>query len=278
MERFNELINDLNTTGLTALLSGMEQLNSNGIRIPIDFTGVIYKSPEYYDLTNKLNLLYKFQIDLRTSLHNCSPPEGNDIFVERSALPIKVNSVECKPSRTHGKGVFATRNIRRGEVITFYPADVIMIKTMFEDRQAYRFKFNDRMCRKYNVINGESTLAGFDWIDYYLLDYSNNIQFSGNPELCDDSTYLGHMCNDAAVCPPEEKDGGARVYARVVMVRVNAEFIMDRENLIAAVVAYKDINQGEEIFVPYGPEYWYRYHRGEMNFDSINAEYSDMRV
>ena len=39
-------------------------------------------------------------------------------------LPFKLTNVELKASNVHGRGVFTTRDIHEGDLLTFYPGDI----------------------------------------------------------------------------------------------------------------------------------------------------------
>ena len=44
-----------------------------------------------------------------------------------SIFQFELNKVELKKSKIHGYGVFATKNISKDELITFYPGDIVLI-------------------------------------------------------------------------------------------------------------------------------------------------------
>eukprot|EP00747_Dinoflagellata_sp_TGD_P044657 gnl/TRDRNA2_/TRDRNA2_143398_c0_seq1.p1 gnl/TRDRNA2_/TRDRNA2_143398_c0~~gnl/TRDRNA2_/TRDRNA2_143398_c0_seq1.p1 ORF type:complete len:220 (-),score=17.47 gnl/TRDRNA2_/TRDRNA2_143398_c0_seq1:107-766(-) len=61
------------------------------------------------------------------------PPELDDpsfdfkkMMLLTQILPFGLNQVYLKASQVHGQGVFASRNISAGEVVTFYPADIVV--------------------------------------------------------------------------------------------------------------------------------------------------------
>ena len=40
-------------------------------------------------------------------------------------LPFELNNVILKQSNIHGRGVFTNKNINKGDLITFYPGDIL---------------------------------------------------------------------------------------------------------------------------------------------------------
>jgi SET domain-containing protein len=46
--------------------------------------------------------------------------------VQLEKSQFELNKVELKKSKIHGYGVFATKNISKDELITFYPGDIVL--------------------------------------------------------------------------------------------------------------------------------------------------------
>ena len=151
---------------------------------------------------------------------------------------------EVKDSPVHGKGVFALRNIRRGEYITLYPADGIGFQPL-----AWR---RDPFLAHMQVIVGDmdhATAARYSLSISKPMDDVGFMGAIGDPSKYDNPHYIGHMINDAVKLSSPE---AAHVYLRVSSLRENC---IDAQNL-NVMVASRDIQAGEEIFYSYGVKYW----------------------
>jgi len=167
-------------------------------------------------------------------------------------FPRRPSCVRIGPSAIHGMGVFATRDVPRGSLVTFYPKHAIIElvqKSTSNDRtNKYRVSVSDdiplELRAKYETLDGIHSLNRLQ------LAISDTCVLSGLPELTDDELFLGHMVNDAAtVFTTQEEymaDGGRRV---------NAIFwAIGRDT--SAVVNTVDIRAGDELLVLYGYGYW----------------------
>jgi hypothetical protein len=94
-------------------------------------------------------------------------------------------AAEVRRSVIHGRGVFATRTISQGEVITLYPCDVslAMDKTRSDEHAWSETMSNTRL---HELLNSEfrQTLQ------------SNTLILAGDPELIDDPWFIGHMVSE----------------------------------------------------------------------------------
>lgn len=147
-----------------------------------------------------------------------------------SILNLKLDNVEIKNSQVHGKGVFSKKNIKMGDIITFYPFHVI-------------------------IKNPDSlTKQDVEYFGKYVYTISNKLMIAGLPDYCDDMTYVGHMINDSSTSKFKVS------YERETYTHSNCAFInilnCDNNCACVAVVATTDISIGDELFVPYGHEYW----------------------
>ena len=165
-------------------------------------------------------------------------------YIFRLQWPGTMFPVVCKKSRVHGKGVFATRDIREGEVLTLYPPDMVSIYNgdntwmSFETGNAKRQKPLRVLLDRYSFKLGEE-------------ENIDNVQIIGYPELDQGSTYLGHMINDAAgPCEREEQ------YWARALKRVNALPKRVHSGAHFMYTATRDIPKGSEVLTAYGPDYW----------------------
>lgn len=169
-------------------------------------------------------------------------------------LPFNIDKVCIKQSKIHGNGLFAKVNIKEGDIITFYPGDILQY---YPDKN--RSKDGHKVGNiTYNHMNNELSSIyekNKDYYNCYGFDINDSYSIIGFPEINDNPSYLGHICNDGARSH-NEKD--KEIYMKVTLIKSNATFHVICD-CIVAVVAVKDINIDEEILVPYTPGYWMSY-------------------
>lgn len=172
------------------------------------------------------------------------------VLFERTALSKDgLDCIEVRPSKVHGKGCFAKRDIQKDEVITMYPCDVLCfakqgfgkvgLNGYFPSRQYF-----ERFGQK--IDKSEITNYGFD--------LNKNYRIHGHPKLIHNSGYLGHMINDAA--KPNSNPKSYLLYQKISWMKMNSKFHILDGNIHVAIVATRLIKKGEEIFIHYGLGYW----------------------
>lgn len=144
---------------------------------------------------------------------------------------------EIKNSNVHGKGLFASKNLNRGDPVTFYPFDMI-IKT--GTSKIFR-----------NILKNENLV-------YLNTNYKlcvGNYSFVGDPEILKPG-FLGHMTNDSCkVTIDDIKHTKKQIRNKIAEYYLNSNNNCVFEN--GYVVALKEIKKGEEILTGYGFNYWY---------------------
>jgi SET domain-containing protein len=171
----------------------------------------------------------------------------NKIDLLREVISFGLSKVEVKPSSVHGRGVFATRNIKKGELITFYPADVVV------------FGSKDACVTRAYIPSKRSENDAFfktQWQDQtYCVSLEGLYSIHGNPNPIYESNhdYLGHFINDGAKPTPDPKS--FQIYETVSVLKMNCVFAQIRD-LHVAIVAHTDILKDQELFIHYGLHYW----------------------
>mgnify|MGYP000102894048 FL=1 len=144
-----------------------------------------------------------------------------------------------------GSGVFACRPLLRGELLTLFPGDALLVRDSDEGE-----------------IGGVLYSAGYappdlcgDASRAYELRISETVSAVGDPEKTTDGAYLGHMCNDAwklagrgAEAEEEYRERRGR--------GANAIFALFAEGSHVGVVATRNIGRGEEVYISYTGGYW----------------------
>ena len=148
---------------------------------------------------------------------------------EQTDIIKKNKDVEIKPSKHGGRGIFAKRSFKIGDIITKYSPYIIFDKkasSIFIPKSAGA-----------TVENGQDFMKKYD---DYLLNMGDDILLFGNPDWIQNEDFLGHMPNDRGYNP-------RKIYRDISNSQFNFIF----------VVASKDIRKGEEITTYYGKDYWY---------------------
>jgi hypothetical protein len=164
---------------------------------------------------------------------------------------LETDHIEVRKSKIHGNGLFATRQINKGCVITFYPIHcAIDLQRIIGDKIAHYYT-ND---------------IQFNINDKYKLDISENIAIFGNPEEINNKLLLGHIINDSTSFNISDMDDSYSVdnimklknkVARYILSSTNNSMMkMNDDKSIVYVIATRDIKKDDEITMSYTPPYW----------------------
>jgi hypothetical protein len=180
--------------------------------------------------------------------------------------PLALDKVEIKQSRIHGNGAFAKVNINKDELITFYPADIVrympnkrILKEDFIGIVYYSNRFANKIKNDPKIIVEHNS--------DYIYDLDDHHTIIGDPDFKDPS-HVGHLINDAAKHNSTERS--ITVYVTVSLLRSNCVFYHCKGNLHVAVIAKRNIKEGEELFVHYGIPYWISANEKYSNKDIKN--------
>lgn len=75
----------------------------------------------------------------------------------------------------------------------------------------------------------------------------------GCPKFIDDPSYLGHIINDGAKATSDSRSHD--LYYKISLSKANSMFY-DVKGLHVAILATKNIPEGEEVLITYGLGYW----------------------
>jgi len=146
-----------------------------------------------------------------------------------------------------GRGLFAACDSNEGDLLTCYPGDALV--TLRDDNGSINGVSYDVIWSPH-VDPSQRTLQA-QW-QGYLLQACGDYGVLGLPSLNHDPAYLGHFVNDGSRLVSQ---GGFTDYVLESFDKANAQHAdVDRSHLV--LVAARDLVQGEEIFVTYGPDYW----------------------
>jgi hypothetical protein len=194
--------------------------------------------------------------------HPDMSPEMVGLSMVRTRLPnLRLNRCVVAESTIPeaGLGVFASRDVATGELLTLFPGDALLEWTaqvgafgagvgvrfgdhiIGADRDASRVSSDSARLYEVEILQQRTTSP----CCYSIV---------ADPRLVGDPAYLGHIINDGA-CLSQSDNASRTLYSRYSFDRHNAAFY-EMEGCHLSVEATKDIEKGEEIFVSYGEGYW----------------------
>lgn len=185
-----------------------------------------------------------------------------------SRLPLNLNRTCIGTSLVDnaGRGLFATMDCQKDDLLTCYPGDVLVHASLSDDKEGDEetFEWGSHVPKSHRMedIELHSQLSG------YILQVTEDIAVLGLATLDEDNlAYAGHFANDGA--RPPQRESHIASYVLESNEIANAMHI-SIEDCHMATIATRDIQQGDEILVTYGPEYW-REH-ASWNFDVEEEE------
>ena len=137
-----------------------------------------------------------------------------------------------------GRGLFASTDCQKGDLLTCYPGDVLLQPSGMTGVPD-ELKQDDARLRLL--------------LSRYCIGVRDGYAIMGLPDLADDMAYAGHLINDGARPPVRESELSRYLEESTSMANVEHSSL---ENIHLVCVAKRDIKQGEELFVFYGPTYW----------------------
>lgn len=176
---------------------------------------------------------------------------------------IYLDNVELKESTRHGKGIFATKDLKAGDVITLVPLDYYCIK---RNENAYYF-YNSTLMNQLNYEGKNDEEKFTDICNHFKFKIDNNRFAVSLPHNTDSSAFLGQYTNDAATTVSSKEK-----YIRSSLENHNAilKQIGGKESFVLAIVATKNINKGDEILRMYGVDYWFTTY--DLDFNDLENE------
>ncbi len=167
-------------------------------------------------------------------------------------MPFGLDSAIAKPSKIHGTGVFVKKNILVGELITFYPADFVEYspdKNRHIPKHLVGVSRSARYVRSFGLIT-DSNVRDNNYACYIDPKYT----IIGEKTFDNDPNYLGHLINDGAKSDSSKKSN--RIYSTISSLKANCKYYNLKGGLHVAIIATKNIREGEELFITYGIPYW----------------------
>lgn len=157
-------------------------------------------------------------IGLYLSLYEVPLPDLNKVYIGKSKI--------------EGLGVFASKNIKKGEIVSMYPSDVVRIY-----HGDHYCEFKSDQCQVVDDRHAYKT---------------NECVIFGDPTLLDNMNLVGNMINDHAQTDGSEEQN--ILYYHESYLKQNVKY--HPYHIFVLIVACKDIMKDEELLVSYGVDYW----------------------
>lgn len=162
-----------------------------------------------------------------------------------------------------GKGLFATKNIQRGSIVSFYPAHSLGIE-LGESQMWVSTNDSDKEYFSKNPPGSSSYLHATDQPIFnrpsILADISPELKdvpiyLDANPNREVDPLWVSQYINDGAIVTSNDEMGVSQYYEQSKRKK-NCIHIPFGPSPIMATVATRKIKKGEELFTSYGCVYW----------------------
>ena len=215
------------------------------------------------------------QIRLQNGLTKMNKVMTAEFFESTASLKSLHNKcskhVIVKPSsiKGAGMGLFATKNIKAGSIVSFYPAHTLGMEFFGgndddEEKQIWVSSNDDDRNHFANNPPGDSPyLHATDQPIFKRNSLLSDlpqlknapIYLDANPNRQVDSLWVSHYINDGALVPSNDEDGIEQYY-KLSKQKKNCVHCPIGPSPIMATVATRKIKKGEELFTSYGCIYW----------------------
>ena len=223
------------------------------------------KDPKTWDGVSRLLDVQTVMVMQAVSLKKSeTPPTVSAATIIADALSgvLEASPVREGPAGLKGRGVFVTRAVRRGEVCTAYPCDMLRAT---DDGSAWLLGLTRP---DGSAPAGEGDVGRLTRYAQFLQREKSGRMWEliGDPSRPFRAGACGHLINDpypdartiqkADGCCSEAYGRAMIEYMSSVTGRSNCVMKPHRGGLCVLVVATRDIADGEELLAPYGYEYW----------------------
>lgn len=164
-----------------------------------------------------------------------------------------INTCYVDISPIHGKGLFAARNLKKGDIITFFFP--YFLETVVKSDNHDILDNPEEGVSILPIISRRSLnshdIHQMRHCENRILD---NVYLMGDPHETTDARFLGHIVNDAC----EFYSGITELeYDEQISMKANSCLVKNvHEPRLLYIVAYKNIEAGEEILSYYTWAYW----------------------
>jgi len=161
--------------------------------------------------------------------------------------------VVVRPSRVHGLGLFATRDISENVLVSFYPGDIVEYYPDRNRTSQHRklIQCSDRASPHMRCEDPDSKLHA---LQAYALTVNDYITITGHPACLSDVWNAGHFVNDRF--KPDNNKISNEIYLELSKKRANCKYHTFAKDLHVGIITTRKIQKDEELFATYGIAYW----------------------
>lgn len=169
--------------------------------------------------------------------------------------------VRCRvgPSPLHGSGLFAVRDIARGEVITHYPAHGFVLSNTGRplSEPGERLIMGSSVQESPHAVEHKDLRQPTEFERHtYNFRVTPMLDIIGYPDMVDSHLLLAHMANDAVTTSDTVHNSASEIRYTHAALATNNAMVDEKNPGIVAMYATKPIRAGEEITISYGYGYW----------------------
>lgn len=166
-----------------------------------------------------------------------------------------IDNVVVRESPVHGQGIFATKKIKNGDIITFYFPyflEHVHVDKADIERDGEGIILTPVISRRNFSLENDGELSA---MRRGAIKIEKDFYLVGDDQYVADHRFLGHLANDP--CDFSKGPVDALKYESEIINKANASIVSyseDRKYVYLAAIRTIEID--EEIFVPYGTRYW----------------------
>ena len=235
-------------------------LNENELNTIFNENGINNIIASYENNNNIINeeeksILKLFYISklLRSTIHKKDTNEIiEDMLIQmtNTPYPLKYNNISTRKSEIHGNGVFATSDIEKNTIVTFYPAHCIIC----DDEKDY-------IGRKKHIFQNEKI---FEVDNNYMTNVNEKYSIIGDPQNVNNSLLLGHMINDSQSLKIDTEINNEtieniknKISEYLLKSNNNCITIHNKESGVCYIKTTKNIKKDDELLMSYQFPYWF---------------------
>jgi len=159
-----------------------------------------------------------------------------------------LDRVYLSTSSVHGFGVFSKSEAKAGDILTYYPCDMLEVRG-----SRYSKGESETIVRKGEPnITSEDLNRTDDYITHFQRVKGADLSVRGDPAKVRQNGCLGHMINDGCEQNPMKVEESA--YKTQASQTTNVNVVLG--TCYIAIVAIRDIAPQQELFTSYGYSYW----------------------
>ena len=208
-------------------------------------------------------LISNIETELKTILKQNGKSFNSSILVTPIHAMDLSDKVHIGKSKIHQNGLFASQDLKKGELVTFYPCDVVLTFKTRKGKKTVQGCRSSRFEEAYAIVFGDlnnpqhkQNFSNYCANNQYIYELDNETSIIADPVFKKSKNYLGQFINDGAKASVNPKSHS--IYQTVSSIKANCELV-PLAKLHLAIRTTKDIKKGEELLRTYGVKHWIKY-------------------